>query len=110
MWLLGFELWTFGRAVGCSYPLSHLTSPLILLYFIFVLFYYLLEVCSFLMRVDLEGKGGGKELEGVERGETIIKIYYVRKESIYKGRGRGRDGGLEVTSVAAEGKNVNKKT
>jgi hypothetical protein len=30
MWLLGFELLTFGRAVGCSYPLSHLTSPLIL--------------------------------------------------------------------------------
>jgi hypothetical protein len=27
MWLLGFELCTFGRAVGCSYPLSHLTSP-----------------------------------------------------------------------------------
>jgi hypothetical protein len=27
MWLLGFELGTFGRAVGCSYPLSHLTSP-----------------------------------------------------------------------------------
>jgi hypothetical protein len=27
MWLLGFELWTFGRAVGCSNPLSHLTSP-----------------------------------------------------------------------------------
>jgi hypothetical protein len=29
MWLLGFELWTFGRAVGYSYPLSHLTSPTI---------------------------------------------------------------------------------
>jgi hypothetical protein len=27
MWLLGFELQTFRRAVGCSYPLSHLTSP-----------------------------------------------------------------------------------
>jgi hypothetical protein len=27
MWLLGSELWTFGRTVGCSYPLSHLTSP-----------------------------------------------------------------------------------
>jgi hypothetical protein len=27
MWLLGFELRTFGRAVKCSYPLSHLTSP-----------------------------------------------------------------------------------
>jgi hypothetical protein len=29
MWLLGFELRTFGRAVRCSYPLSHLTSPLL---------------------------------------------------------------------------------
>jgi hypothetical protein len=29
MWLLGLELETFGRAVGCSYPLSHLTSPVI---------------------------------------------------------------------------------
>jgi hypothetical protein len=29
MWLLGFELRTFGRAVGCSYPLSHLTSPMV---------------------------------------------------------------------------------
>jgi hypothetical protein len=27
MWLLGFELQTFGRAVGYSYPLSYLTSP-----------------------------------------------------------------------------------
>jgi hypothetical protein len=27
MWLLGFELRTFGRAVGCSYLLNHLTSP-----------------------------------------------------------------------------------
>jgi hypothetical protein len=27
MWLLGFELQTFRRAVGCSYLLSHLTSP-----------------------------------------------------------------------------------
>jgi hypothetical protein len=32
MWLLGFELRTFGRAVGCSYPLSHLTSPVPVLY------------------------------------------------------------------------------
>jgi hypothetical protein len=36
MWLLGFELRTFGRAVGCSYPLSHLTSPaLTIFYFLF---------------------------------------------------------------------------
>jgi hypothetical protein len=26
MWLLGFELRNFGRAVRCSYLLSHLTS------------------------------------------------------------------------------------
>jgi hypothetical protein len=33
MWLLGFELRTFGRAVSeCSYPLSQLASPV----FIFV--------------------------------------------------------------------------
>ena len=35
MWLLGFELWTFGRAVGCSYPLSHLTSPCMFILFCF---------------------------------------------------------------------------
>jgi hypothetical protein len=29
MWLLGFELRTFRRAVGCSYLLSHLTSPIL---------------------------------------------------------------------------------
>lgn len=62
-----------------------------------------------------KGNGSRQEEDGEEQiraegRETIIKIYYVRKESIYKGRGRGRDGGLEVTSVAAEGKNVNKKT
>jgi hypothetical protein len=45
MWLLGFELQTFGRAVGCSYPLSHLTSPSIL---------FLLE--NYPMAVDHEEK------------------------------------------------------
>jgi hypothetical protein len=27
MWLLGFELWTFGRTVGCSYPKIVKTFP-----------------------------------------------------------------------------------
>jgi hypothetical protein len=37
MWLLGFELMTFGRAVSqCSDPLSHLISPLFLLFFVVV--------------------------------------------------------------------------
>jgi hypothetical protein len=38
MWLLGFELRTYGRAVGCSYPLSHLTSPPSFIFKKFVLF------------------------------------------------------------------------
>jgi hypothetical protein len=38
MWLLGFELWTFGRAVGCSYPLSHLTSPCLSFYLFLCVF------------------------------------------------------------------------
>jgi hypothetical protein len=47
MWLLGFELLTFGRAVGCSYPLSHLTSPALTI-LMFVLFQALLleQICD----------------------------------------------------------------
>jgi hypothetical protein len=49
MWLLGFELGTFGRAVGCSYPLSHLSTLFDLLsntwdtidYFVLVCFWFL---------------------------------------------------------------------
>jgi hypothetical protein len=37
MWLLGFELWTFRRAVGCSYPLSHLASPITGILFLLVI-------------------------------------------------------------------------
>lgn len=55
--------------------------------FYFVLFgSYLLEAYSILMRdkkaVDPEGSGGGKELGGAEGGETIVRIYSIRKESI----------------------------
>jgi hypothetical protein len=44
MWLLGFELLTFGRAVGCSYPLSHLTSPQLT----FKLFSFFWDFCLFI--------------------------------------------------------------
>ena len=48
---------------------------------------YLLDACSFLMRdrkeVYTEGRGGSKELRGVEGGETAIEIYCMRKESIF---------------------------
>jgi hypothetical protein len=34
------------------------------------------------------GSGGGEELGGVERGETTVRIYYMRNESIFnKNRG-----------------------
>ena len=56
----------------------------------FILLYLLvlfLEVCYFLMKdrkgVDLDGRGGGEELGGVEGGEIIIKIYYIRTKSIF---------------------------
>lgn len=34
--------------------------------------------------VDLNGMGDGKELEGVDGEETIIRTYYMRKKSILK--------------------------
>jgi len=54
--------------------------------FYFVIFgYYVLEACSFLMRdrkeVDLKEREYGKELGGVERGDTVTKIYCMRKEA-----------------------------
>jgi hypothetical protein len=33
------------------------------------------------------GKGCGEDLAGVGRGETIIRIYYMRKESLYNKKG-----------------------
>ena len=32
------------------------------------------------MRVDPDQKGGGKKLEGEEKGKTLIRIYYVKKK------------------------------
>lgn len=61
----------------------------------FAMFYcYHLEACCFLTRdrngvdLDEEGRGGkrkgGKEdLEGVEGEETLMKIYCLRKKSIF---------------------------
>jgi hypothetical protein len=74
MWLLGFELLTFGRAVGCSYPLSHLTSPLFKLLKIFIfcvwvfsLYGYASHVCS-VHRGQKRGSGPlGLELVAVVR-------------------------------------------
>lgn len=34
-------------------------------------------------RVDSDGTGGGEALEELEGGETIIRMYYVRKKSIF---------------------------
>lgn len=36
--------------------------------------------------VDLEGKEGWEELGRIEGGETINRIYYIRKESVFKKR------------------------
>lgn len=35
---------------------------------------------------DLDGKGGSQKLGRVEGGETVIRIYYMRKKSIFDKR------------------------
>lgn len=32
--------------------------------------------------MDPDGKGGGEERRGAEGGATVIRVYYMRKESI----------------------------
>lgn len=59
----------------------------------FVLFYFVMFGCyrldarSFLMRdgkgTDLDGREVGEELRGVGGGETVIRIYCMRKEPIF---------------------------
>jgi hypothetical protein len=50
----------------------------------YILFCYVLEACSFPTRdrkgVDLDGRGHGEKLGGVERRETVIRIYCMKKE------------------------------
>lgn len=50
--------------------------------------YYLLESSPFQVKdqnvVDLEGTVGEEEMAGMEGGETLIKIYCMRKLKIHK--------------------------
>ena len=39
--------------------------------------------------MDQDGRGSGEELERVKEGETVIRIYYMRKESIFNKTKRG---------------------
>lgn len=67
-----------------------LAPALGLSYFSVGLACYLLEACPFLMRhrkeVDLDGRGGGKQLRGEERRETVIRLYCMRKEIMFSKR------------------------
>lgn len=75
------------RLFSFCWPCS--TSVRLLLFypivFYFVIFYYcLLEADCFLVRdrkgVDLDGRGYGEELGEAEGGETVIRVYYVKKK------------------------------
>lgn len=62
-------------------------------YVYFAMFgFYFLQACSFLMGdrkgVDPEGRGSAEELEGAEGGETVIRMYWMKKESIFNQRGK----------------------
>lgn len=52
----------------------------------------LLEAFSFLMRarkgVDLDGREGGEELQRVEGGKTVFRLYCLRKESMVNNKGK----------------------
>jgi hypothetical protein len=67
MWLLGFELWTFGGAVGCSYPLSHLASPVFVFGFFFLFCFVLF--CFVLMFLVPIHKGIGTKEMVLQRAE-----------------------------------------
>lgn len=62
----------------------------------YILFYHvwLLSLRSLLFSerqegIDPEGRGDGEELGGMERGETVPRIYCMRKESIFIKKGGG---------------------
>ena len=60
---------------------------MLFIFYFFMFGSYLLEACS-LKRdgkgVDLKGRGGDEKGGGVEGGESIIRIYCLRKESVFQ--------------------------
>ena len=94
------DLWFLCLLLGLLFHLFIALSSLDVM--VFVLSYYtlfchvgwcLLKACSFLMRdrkgVDSEGRGDREELEGVRGRITGIKIYYIRKDSLFNNRENG---------------------
>lgn len=55
---------------------------------------YLLKACSSLIRdrkgADLDERRGREELGEVERGETVLRLYCMRKESVLNRRGTSK--------------------
>jgi len=54
------------------------------LFYLIISYYYPIDVCSFSNErqkrgVDLDRRGNGEELGGIQGGETVIRIYYVTK-------------------------------
>lgn len=74
-----FALFCFAAAVG-SFVFWYIRVFYLI---IFCLIIHALEACCFLtrdrMQVGLDGRGGGKEVGGVEGEENIIRIYCMRK-------------------------------
>lgn len=84
--------WDFFSAVGLPCPASMWLFSFILLYSICYVLSLSLRRLFFSNRhrkaVDLDGRGNREELGRAEGSETVIRIHYMRKESIFSKRGK----------------------
>lgn len=87
LWLLGLQLGSFSSCwVAVSSFNKNVLTQINTIFCLVLLLSF--RVCCFWMRnwkwVGQEGREGGKELEGIETGQTIIRICYVNKSICFQ--------------------------
>ena len=63
-------------------PVCKFLFYLVMFYFIFIIIIPQKAVCFLIInrkQLNLDGRGCGEKLGGIERRGTIIRVYYVRK-------------------------------